>query len=589
VTPIETAVQNVVTQLMVILAAVSLPTDTFTPPPTSTSYYFNSTIGNDANDCKSAANACKTIAKAMSFKYGAGDKLLFAGSFSGNVTITPTTVPSLGDSRFPILVGSLDPNNRATITARIGGETGIVLISGVSGVTVTDLILRGPAGAGTPQTMPRGGVMIQNPGAAPQSAIIVRNNDIAGISYTDALRNHSDPNSIGDWGGEIFIEGSPGQQSGGQTNILIENNDLHGLNGPTSHDDTGIGTFGGQPQSNFTIRGNRIWDIGGGPTGLNPGVAYAPLGSGITTNWDNSLIEHNVIHDVGGNMSKCGGPAGILVGSSHNIVVQYNEVYRVQPVNYTGNGCDWIGIDFDSETTDSIMQYNYTHDNFNSGLYLFHTGSGVWDNNTVRYNISENDNTAGMPGFGAIGISLSTNSKVYIYNNTVFNNLTYNGPLWGNFKQGVYAISMVDYGNVGGLIANNVFILTRGNENYCLGLHGRESPPGYNPTVIITNNHFHCPSGEAWINYWKNLPYYSKGFSEIAAASGKFQNTTLGDPMITSGGTGPNGYGLQRGSPTIGSGLDYHTLAPNPPTADYFGNPIPIAGYNRGADGAPHP
>src|SRR6516225_11114657 len=147
---------------MAILAAVSLPTDTFTPPPTSTSYYFNSTIGNDANDCKSAANACKTIAKAMSLKYGAGDKLLFAGSFSGNVTITPRTVPSLGDSRFPIIVGSLDPNNRATITARTGGETGIVQISGVSGVTVTDLILRGPATA-TAETMPRGGVMVQNP------------------------------------------------------------------------------------------------------------------------------------------------------------------------------------------------------------------------------------------------------------------------------------------------------------------------------------------------------------------------------------------------------------------------------------------
>jgi hypothetical protein len=592
-TPIETAVQNIVTQFVAILAAISLPTDTSTPPPTSTSYYFNSTFGNDGNDCKSAANACKTIAKAMSLKYGGGDKLLFAGTFSGNVTITPRTVPSLGDSRFPIIVGSLDPNNRATITARTGGETGIVQISGVSGVTVTDLILRGPTGTGTPQTMPRGGVMIQNPSAVPIRGITVRNSDIGGISWFDASRPPGDPNGRGDWGGNIFIEGSPGKPTGGIHEVLIENNDIHGLDGPTSHDDTGIGTFGGQPMTGFIIRNNRVWDIGGGPAGMNPGRAYAPLGSGILSpDGANHLIEYNIVHDVGGNMSACGGPAGIMAGSVDNLIIQFNEVYRVQPVNYV-EGCDWIAIDFDSQTTNSIMQYNYTHDNFNSGYYLFHTGIGVWGNNTIRYNISENDNTAGMPGFGAIGISLSTNSKVYIYNNTVFNNLTtYNGGKWGNFKQGAYGISIADGGNVDGLIANNLFIqLSRGNEHQCLGFYGRENPPGYNPLVAITNNHFYCAGDGPWINFWKNNVYWgTSDFSGIAAASGKFQNTTLGDPMITSGGTDPNGYVLQRGSPMIGSGLDYHTLAPNPPTADYFGNPIPsAAGYNRGADGAPHP
>jgi hypothetical protein len=33
----------------------------------------------------------------------------------------------------------------------------------------------------------------------------------------------------------------------------------------------------------------------------------------------------------------------------------------------------------------------------------------------------------------------------------------------------------------------------------------------------------------------------------LQAASGKWQNTTQGDPLITAGGTGPNGYLLVSG------------------------------------------
>jgi hypothetical protein len=71
---------------------------------------------------------------------------------------------SFGDPAKPI--GSIDPANRATITATVGGKTGIVQISGVSGITVTDLILRGPTTASA-GTMPRGGVMVQNPSSRP--------------------------------------------------------------------------------------------------------------------------------------------------------------------------------------------------------------------------------------------------------------------------------------------------------------------------------------------------------------------------------------------------------------------------------------
>jgi Right handed beta helix region len=582
---LDVAARAIAIALTAVLADGS--TATFTPSNVSTSgvYYFNSATGNDANDCRSAANACKTIAKAMLHTYAPGEKLLFVGSFAGNLTMTPKTVPSLGDPAKPIIIGSMDPANRATITAKVGGETGIVQISGVSGVTVTDLILRGPATA-TAGTMPRGGVMVQNPSSRQIRGLIIRNSDIGGIARYEASRNRSDPNIQGDFGANIFIAGSPG--TGGISDVLIENNDVHGLNGVTSYDDTGIAGFGGQPITNITVRGNRVYDIGGGPPGLPPGRAYPPMGDGIQANgWSNVLIEHNVVHDVGANMKNCGGPAGILTINVDGALIQFNEVYNVQPAPRYDNGCDWIGIDLDNNTINSVVQYNYTHDNFNSGLYIFDV-SGTANNLTLRYNISENDSWGGYLGFGAIAISVSGAPNVYIYGNTTFNNRTYSGPLYQNANQGAAAFSIAGNGNFGGLIANNLFIVGPMNDGACGGFMARVYQPGWNPPVNIKNNHFHCVGGWRWEGFWRNDFLSGQDFSSIAAASSKFQSTTTGDPMITAGGIGPNGYVLKRGSPIIGAGTDYRPLVPSPPTADYFGNSISAGAPNIGADAAAH-
>jgi hypothetical protein len=73
---IDLATKAIVIAQTALLATVGSAA-TFTPSnPPSGVYYFNSATGNDANDCRSAANACKTIAKAMSRIYAPGEKLL---------------------------------------------------------------------------------------------------------------------------------------------------------------------------------------------------------------------------------------------------------------------------------------------------------------------------------------------------------------------------------------------------------------------------------------------------------------------------------------------------------------------------------
>jgi hypothetical protein len=578
---IETAVQNIVAGLVAILAAVSSQaTVTFKPPPGF--YYFNSATGSDANDCMSPATACRTIGKANSLIYVPGDKILLAGTFVGNVTMTPQTVPSLGNASKPITIASVDPNNRATITSGPTADTGIVLASGVSGITVDGLILRG----GDLANMPRGGVKIENLTAAPISGFVVRNSDVANIAYFAATKPPG-PIGQGGFGGHIFVQGYPG--TGGIADVLIENNDLHGLNGPTSHDDVGVSGWGGQPISNVTIRGNRVWDIGGGPTGLNPGAAYPPLGDGIQgVGWSNILIERNVVHDVGANMKNCGGPAGILTAGVSGGLIQFNEVYRVQPVNYV-QGCDWLGIDLDNGTVGVTVQYNYTHDNFGSGLYLFDgDGSVAWNNNTLRYNISQNDSTGGFTGFGAIGISTPRSPNLYVYGNTVFNNLTYHGQWYQNAGQGAVGISISNTGSFGGLIANNLIMVGPSIYGGCLVWNARQYQAGWAPPVEVKNNHFQCTNGGTYFDtWWGQTEYFD--VASMAAASGKFQNTTHGDPMIVAGGSGPNGYRLRVGSPMIGTGVNLTGIVPKT-SRDYFGATVPHAGgWNKGADGAEPP
>src|SRR5207302_2714042 len=60
-----------------------------------------------------------------------------------------------------------------------------------------------------------------------------------------------------------------------------------------------------------------------------------------------------------------------------------------------GTGSDGGGFDLDNNSTNCVVQYNYSHDNVGAGYLIFdyddHTGQISTSNNIVRYNLSEND------------------------------------------------------------------------------------------------------------------------------------------------------------------------------------------------------
>jgi hypothetical protein len=135
--------------------------------------------------------------------------------------------------------------------------------------------------------------------------------------------------------------------------VQVINSQLHGEQGATSPDAFGISGNGCDSNiSNAVYKGNTVYNIGS--------YANAPAtasGNGIVANSVSvGEVSYNLIHDIGGNTNTCGGPTGIMTWHADRIVVQFNEVYNVAPVVDQG-GCDFVGIDFDGGTTNSIAQY----------------------------------------------------------------------------------------------------------------------------------------------------------------------------------------------------------------------------------------
>ena len=146
-----------------------------------------SAAGNDANDGRSEATPWKTIGKVNSSFWAPGDRIRFrAGDkFDGNVWLHPGNLPSRGDQNnrmivetyFTVIGGPL-----AEINPTFGGETGMVHVDRVGGVTVQNLKLTAP----DITKMPRGGVLINNNSAQRVGGITVQRCDISGIRHGEA-------------------------------------------------------------------------------------------------------------------------------------------------------------------------------------------------------------------------------------------------------------------------------------------------------------------------------------------------------------------------------------------------------------------
>ena len=313
-------------------------------------------------------------------------------------------------------------------------------------------------------------------------------------------------------------------------------------------------------------------------------------GSGILLgNVRGRVIEYCVAYGNGGACRATEGPDGIWAYDSSRVVIQHNEAHH----NHTGGPADGGGFGFDQNVSDSILQYNYSHDNDGAGYLPAHTpDNDSFRRNVVRFNISENDGRRN----GYAGIDLwGRVSESQIYHNTVFVRTSSSGTpkALRIFNDGIPDRNVRDV-----LVANNLLVtsgrvpVVEMSKNQLLG--------GRNPR-FQGNNYFSATRdfSISWAGRrFANLEAWRKSTGQEIR-----DGVAIGlsvDPKLVNPGKGgflPDpirpvelmAYRLMQSSPMRNAALNLQTLfGIDRGATDYFGTDLLSAdGLNIGTDQSP--
>lgn len=512
--------------------------------PTGTTYYVDSTSGNDSNNGMSPALAWASFTPVNAHTYNAGDQILFKSgeTFAGTLFIQNTNYSGTPPTALqPLVVSTYGGSSSVTFSA---GSARCIKMYQIGAYAVSNINCTGTGNP--PQIQADSGTI-----ASLLPAISFNNVSVTGASAGgDAMEVGGDVAGSGFNG--VTISNSSFTSNTGSHTRGIEFYET-GQTTPI-HQNVTI--------SNVTVS-NNDWD----------GILMGGVSTGSITN--------SVVSGNGANCLVC---SGIDVYQSSGITVSFNEVYNTQ------GSTDGEGIDLDGGTQNSIVEYNYTHGNAGGGFTAFQQASeGNWANNIFRYNISQNDaanTTFGSFTLGAAGGSAFTGT------NQVYNNTFYQGGSTSTATVGVYPAEGVTSINTF-TFSNNIFILTSGA--FLFNSHNQGGTP------TMTGNDY-CPVSTATCSGTFSMNWISTNYSSFASwqtatsqemVAGANVGLTSWPALTNAGGGGTIGgynpsnlsaYKLSNGSGMIGTGQSISS----PGSQDFYGETIPNGqgtGYNVGADG----
>lgn len=512
-----------------------------------TNYYINNS-GNDVNDGKTPATAWKTIEKINQQELGPGDSVLFEGgqTYNGNLSLDEN---DLGTKNKPVYIG-VRGTKKATINAGMGSA---ILVTNTQGLYFANFVLKG---AGAAVNNGNGLGFINNMlGNVKLEYITVDSVEASGFRYNG-----------------ILVEGKKNKSGFGHVSIrncaVYDNGDA-GLyvKGVFNMSSTAYA------HNDITIQNVKAYNNAGLPE------SKINTGSGIViSDTEKGLIENCIAYNNG---SKCtsnqGGPVGIWAWDAKEIIIQYNESYN----NKTGCPYDGGGFDLDGGCVNSILQYNYSHDNDGSGFFLAqfyyarkHTG------NIIRYNISENDGRKnGYAGIDVWGVV----ENALIYNNTVLIN-----PAVTDTAKAILIRPNKEMGdgdqrfpkNV--IIANNI-LLGSGPVNLVHALGEMTD------LKLLNNNYFSTTNTAVFV--WNKASYSSLEEWRTASLQEKQQEKFYGmavNPQFVPGqnllleqGNQKQRFLLQQRSPLINKSINVEQgIKISPATVDIIGTKLPKGAAN---------
>jgi hypothetical protein len=351
-----------------------LATATGCKPLTAKRKFYVRANGNDAMDGLSEATAWKTISRVNQADLDPGDHVLFEGGsqFSGSISLIENDSGSAVD---PVFISSFG-NGRAKIQSACteGGYFGY----NTSFVHLADLNF---VGCGQSSSQKNG---------------LHFYSDKAGYRLNNAVSRVE----VSQHRGGIIVDSWTADPA------LALGFDGFRVTYSSVHDNLSTGLyFGGA-----TRGAARNIYVGHAEVYNHPGdFANGHRGYGVYFfSADRALVERSVSFNNGVNGKES---QNFAVQDADRITFQYCESYGAKTSGGDGNG-----FIIDTGSTQSTVQYSYTHGNQGSG-YQLTQWSGSFNDNTLRYNISVDDSV----GIGAYGSTASFPAQGSVYNNTIIN------------------------------------------------------------------------------------------------------------------------------------------------------------------------
>lgn len=506
---------------------IAVSTGNLPDEPGGLGTYYVSQLGNDNNSGISPQEAWKTIDKVNRMDFEPGDRILFEGgqTFNGSIRF------KLSDSGTPenqIELGSFG-NGRAVIDAQTG--------TGLSATDCEYVIINNLnfTGIGRKDGNTGNGLSFSY-----CSNIIVDSVEVSGFQHSGlTLKNI----------GYNFRITNVYAHDNGYAGIYVSGTDK------TSLSDIYIG---------HCVAANNPGD---------PTVNDNHSGSGIFGyNVTNMVIEYCNASNNGGDMPwNQNGPGGIWVAEADNVVIQH----CISSGNKTSPGAkDGVGFDLDGGTTNSVIQYCLSYNNHGAGFGIYQYSNATnWDNNIIRYCISENDG------------NISANGSVEIWNGTIINSEFKNLEFYNNviYNEDKPALYFLNHRNAGFNFRNNIFVSKSGKiydringENFqgnnWYSLANTSTQDSLNFIAWVQANNQEMINGDI-VGIYANPKLVNPGSSNIT------------NPLLLSL---VDDYKLKMESPVIDKGLDLESLFYiNSGTRDYFGVPIQQGmAFNIGVDQA---
>jgi len=495
----------------------------------ATTYYVDSVLGSDSSAGTSSSLPWQTLTKVNATTFSPGDSILFRAGDTWAGQLHPL---GSGTAALPITISSYSTGAKPVINGASLSGGGAVYLYNQQNWIIEGLEVVSNSGVnnfGTLSTpgVNRSGIFVDNEGAGILNGITIQNNYVHNVN------------------GCFNCNGYDAHVNGGIVVVADGSTDL-GLLGLINDSINNV-YIGHNTVSNVGRTGITFYD---NSTGFLTYLNTANLSTGITVEYNSvstidsdgiivsgalgGMMDHNVVANAGQKTivgSTEPSAAGLWPTRSENTTVEYNEVYGTLTQDTDGEG-----YDVDGACVNTIVQYNYSHDNQGGFIVMEDAGTS---NLIVRYNLSINDSYGGLKGvfdFSDEGVVPNTS----IYNNTVY-------IAEGLPSQPIYCDSCGSSPSGDYSFENNIIV------NFGTGGYLVPTPSGGG---VISHNLF-----------YGNHPATEPADSYKITSDPQFVSASSTAPV----GIGSvAGYQVQSSSPAVGSGI----VITSNGGQDFFGRPV---------------